>query len=105
MDSNCRRDGFELQKQHGTNMLETKDVFGLLEINTSLKILSLRGCGIGPHAAIRIAEMLEKNSSLLSLDLAIELGSCMEQKCWRHGTNMLETKDVFGLQKHWKSTL
>eukprot|EP01028_Stygiella_incarcerata_P003689 TRINITY_DN176_c0_g1_i14.p1 TRINITY_DN176_c0_g1~~TRINITY_DN176_c0_g1_i14.p1 ORF type:complete len:207 (-),score=54.56 TRINITY_DN176_c0_g1_i14:243-770(-) len=40
-----------------------------LETNISLKSLNLEECGIGSAAAIRIAEMLEKNSSLLSLDL------------------------------------
>eukprot|EP01028_Stygiella_incarcerata_P004576 TRINITY_DN2007_c1_g2_i5.p1 TRINITY_DN2007_c1_g2~~TRINITY_DN2007_c1_g2_i5.p1 ORF type:complete len:573 (-),score=126.82 TRINITY_DN2007_c1_g2_i5:169-1887(-) len=40
-----------------------------LEANTSLKRLNLTSCKIGPSAAIGIAEMLRKNSSLVCLHL------------------------------------
>eukprot|EP01028_Stygiella_incarcerata_P003669 TRINITY_DN1763_c0_g1_i7.p1 TRINITY_DN1763_c0_g1~~TRINITY_DN1763_c0_g1_i7.p1 ORF type:complete len:125 (-),score=24.95 TRINITY_DN1763_c0_g1_i7:442-816(-) len=51
-----------------------------LEINTSLKTLDLSDCEIGSITAIRIAEMLEKNSSLLNLDLSYNIRMGMRQE-------------------------
>eukprot|EP01028_Stygiella_incarcerata_P014526 TRINITY_DN977_c0_g2_i3.p1 TRINITY_DN977_c0_g2~~TRINITY_DN977_c0_g2_i3.p1 ORF type:complete len:562 (+),score=135.21 TRINITY_DN977_c0_g2_i3:192-1688(+) len=41
-----------------------------LEMNTSLRELNLRHCGIGPKAAEKIGKMLEKNSCLVKLDIS-----------------------------------
>eukprot|EP01028_Stygiella_incarcerata_P004894 TRINITY_DN2122_c0_g1_i2.p1 TRINITY_DN2122_c0_g1~~TRINITY_DN2122_c0_g1_i2.p1 ORF type:complete len:476 (+),score=126.65 TRINITY_DN2122_c0_g1_i2:259-1686(+) len=45
-----------------------------LEVNTSLKCMGLRTCGIGSNGELRMGKMLQKNATLIKLDLQHNAG-------------------------------